>query len=125
ATIAIMARRMEGAELGPQHQIALSAGRQTTLRPRVEPTARHSHTPAENRDLMLGLLRRDEGKPHRLCFAKNAVAFFRMSRSSWRLRFSWRGRPTSPRWGVVRRVRPFDRPACACLPHFPNADATR
>jgi len=23
---------------------------------------------------MLGLLRRDEGKPHRLCFAKNAVA---------------------------------------------------
>jgi hypothetical protein len=24
---------------------------------------------------MLGLLRRDEGKPHRLCFAKNAVPF--------------------------------------------------
>lgn len=29
---------------------------------------------------MLGLLRRDEGKPHRLCFAKNAAAFLRMSR---------------------------------------------
>ena len=34
------------------------------------------------RDRMLGLLRRDEGKPHRLCFAKKAAAFFRMSRSS-------------------------------------------
>jgi hypothetical protein len=31
-------------------------------------------------DTVLGLLRRDEGKPHRLCFAKNVVACFRVSR---------------------------------------------
>ena len=39
---------------------------------------------------MLGLLRRDEGEPHRLCFAKKAAAFFKISRSSARMRFSLR-----------------------------------
>ena len=51
---------------------------ETTL-PGVETAARHAQTATENIDGMLGLLRRDEGKPHRLCFAKKAAAFFRIS----------------------------------------------
>jgi hypothetical protein len=77
---------MEGAQLRAQDDIALRPGGEPASQPRVEPTAGHPHTPAEDRDTMLGPLRRDEGKPHRLCFAKNAVALFRMSRSSSAIR---------------------------------------
>ena len=67
--------------------IVAAHGRESGSRvPRVEATACHAQAPAENGHRMLGLLRRDEGKPHRLCFAKNAAAFFRMSRSSSTIR---------------------------------------
>ena len=56
---------------------------------------------------MLGLLRRDEGKPHRLCFAKNAVAFFKMSRSSSAIRSALRSRTSSSRSAVVRPGAPL------------------
>jgi hypothetical protein len=78
-TIAMVARGMERAQLRPQHAVALRTRRQPASRPRVEPTARHPHTPAESRHSMLGFLRRDGGTPRRLCFAKNAVAFLRNS----------------------------------------------
>src|SRR5205823_1284360 len=67
----------------------------------------------------------DEGKPHRLCFAKNAVAFFRMSRSSSAIRSALRRRVSSSRSAVVSPVRPFERSACARLTHWPSAEATR
>ena len=50
--------------------------------PGVEAAARDAQTPTQDRDRVRGLLRRDEAKPYRLCFAKKAAAFFRMSRSS-------------------------------------------
>ncbi len=53
--------------------------------PGVEAARRHLQTPAQDGDRMRGLLRRDERESHRLCFAKKAAAFFRMSRSSWRI----------------------------------------
>src|SRR5687768_16960024 len=81
-SVAIATGCMEGAELRPQHQVSLRPRRQSTSCPGVEPTASDPHTTAEDGDTVLGLLCRDEDKPHRLCFAKNAVAFFRMSRSS-------------------------------------------
>ena len=43
-----------------------------------------------------------KAKPHRLCFAKKAAAFFRMSRSSAASRFSLRSRASSSRSAVVR-----------------------
>ena len=78
----------------------------TTL-PGVEATAGDAQTPTENRDGVLGLLRGDEPKSYRLCFAKKAVAFFRMSRSSCRMRFSLRSRASSSRSAVVSPVLPL------------------
>src|SRR3954463_4878789 len=112
---------MEYPELRPQHHVSLRPRGQAASRPRVEPTAGHAHTSAEDRHTMLGLLRRDEGKPHRLCFAKNAVAFFRMSRSSSAIRSALRSRTNSSRSAVVRPVRPFERSACSRLTHSRNA----
>jgi hypothetical protein len=37
--------------------------------PRVEPAARHLQTATQDRDRMRGLLRGDEPKSYRLCFA--------------------------------------------------------
>jgi hypothetical protein len=51
--------------------------------------------------------------------------FFKISRSSWRIRFSLRSRASSSRSAVVRPVRPFERSACACLTHWPSADGTK
>src|SRR6202047_1819488 len=92
---------------------------------RVEPTARHAQAATQDRDRVLGLLHGDEPKPYRLCFAKKAVAFFKMSRSSWRMRFSLRSRASSSRSAVFRPVFPFVRSASACLTHAPTADGTR
>src|SRR5215217_2220924 len=60
---------------------------------------------AHDRDRVLGLLRGDEPEdPHRvsLSLAKKAAAFFRMSRSSARIRFSRRSRRSSSRSSVVK-----------------------
>src|SRR6266498_1779417 len=124
-TIALSTGRMERAQLRTQDEITLRACGEPASRPRVEPTAGDAHAAAENGDPVLGLLRRDEGKPHRLCFAKNAVAFFKMSRSSSAIRSALRSRTSSSRSAVVRPVRPFERSARACLTHWPRADATR
>src|SRR5205814_588942 len=53
------------------------SGFRATL-PRIEPAARDAQAPTEDRDRVAGLLRRDESKSYRSCFAKKAVAFFRI-----------------------------------------------
>src|SRR3954468_24823059 len=60
---------------------------------------------AHELDRVLGLLRRDEPEdPHRvsLSLAKKAAAFFRMSRSSARIKFSRRNRRNSSRSSEVK-----------------------
>src|SRR5204863_3411633 len=93
--------------------------------PRIEPARRDLKTPAQDRDGVVGLLHRDEPKSYRLCFAKKAAAFFRMSRSSARIRFSLRSRASSSRSAVVRPVRPFVRSAWACRTQLASEDGVR
>ena len=102
-----------------------AAGRRAARGRRGRSATRRSHsgdtqTPTEDRHRMPGLLRRDEREPHRLCFAKKAAAFFRMSRSSCELRFSLRSRASSSRSAVVRPVLPFVRSARARLTQSPQ-----
>ena len=71
----------------------------------MKPGPADAQHPAHDRDRVLGLLRRDEPEdPHRvsLSLAKKAAAFFRMSRSSARIRFSRRNRRNSSRSSVVK-----------------------
>src|ERR1700730_4855647 len=91
----------------------------------VEPTARHTQAATQERDRVLCLLHGDEPKPYRLCFAKKAAAFFRMSRSSWRIRFSLRSRASSSRSAVVKPVLPSLRSASACCTHSRTAEGTK
>ena len=75
---------------------------------------------------MLRLLRRDKPEPHRLCFAKKAAAFFRISRSSCRMRFSLRRRLSSSRSAVVSApALPFSGSARACSTQFRSDDSVR
>src|ERR1700730_13152299 len=75
---------------------------------------------------MLGLLRHDEPKSHRLCFAKKAVAFFNMSRSSCRMRFSLRSRASSSRSAVVNAPGlPLPRSTRVCSTHLRNDDSVK
>jgi hypothetical protein len=90
--------------------VARVAGFRARL-PRVEPTARDTQAPTENRYGMLGLLRRDAGKPYRLCFATYAAALFKISRSSWTMRNSLRSRTNSSRSSFMSPLLPFVRSA--------------
>jgi hypothetical protein len=79
------------------------AGR--AMKPCVEARARHAQYSAKKRDRMVGPLRRDEAKAlHRvsLSFAKEAAAFFRISRSCRRVRTSRRSSRSSERSSLVR-----------------------
>ena len=96
--------------------------------PGVKPGPAHAQDPAHDRDRVLGLLRRDEPEdPHRvsLSLAKKAAAFFRISRSSARIRFSRRSRRNSSRSSVVRpsacprRRRPGATSCAATAPSSP------
>src|SRR5688572_31350282 len=95
--------------------IAAGVGRFRAALPRVEAAARDLQTPTQHRDRVGGLLRGDEPKSYRLCFAKKAAAFFEISRSSARMRTSLRSRVNSSRSAVVRPVRPCVRSARARL----------
>src|SRR5579864_2612632 len=108
-----------------QSAIVTGMRRFRTALPGEEATARHAQTTTENTDGMLCLLRRDEGKPHRLCFAKKAAAFFRISRSSWTIRNSFRSRASSSRSAVVRPVLPCVRSARACSTQFRSDDSVK
>src|ERR1700736_1030932 len=97
-----------------------------TVLPGVEAAPRHEETPTQHRDRVLGLLRRDEPKSHRLCFAKKAAAFFNISRSSWRMRFSLRSRASSSRSAVVSAPGlPLPRSARVCSTHLRNDDSVK
>src|SRR3954451_8946684 len=98
-----------------QMAIAAGVGRFRAALPRVEAAARDLQTATQDRYRVGGLLRGDEPESYRLCFAKKAVAFFKISRSSWRMRFSLRSRVNSSRSLVVRPVRPCVRSARARL----------
>ena len=92
AAIGLPTVGMGDAQLRGQAQIIPRVLRRTAARPRVKPAAGHAHTTTEQGDGILRLLRSNEAKPHLLCFAKKAVAFFRTSRSSRSCRFSARRR---------------------------------
>ena len=83
AAVPLLALVERGLHQDLQSAIVTGMRRFRATVPGVEAAARHAQTATENGDRMLGPLRRDEGKPHRLCFAKKAAAFFRISRSSW------------------------------------------
>src|SRR5215203_4952112 len=83
AAVAMPAGGMERAQLRAQHPITLRPRRQAAFRPRVEAAGRDAQAATQEGHRMMGLLRGDERKSHRWCFAKKAAAFFRMSRSSW------------------------------------------
>src|SRR5688572_14757352 len=125
ASVTMLAGGMERAQLCAQHQITLRPRGQCPFRPRIEAAGRDLQTAAQTRHRVPGLLRCDERKSHRWCFAKKAAAFFRISRSSWRIRFSLRRRASSSRSAVVSPVRPFERSARACLIHWVSGDGTR
>src|SRR6185503_12619896 len=99
--IPLPALRVDRSDLHAQACVDLPApGRRPPL-PRVEPRPRDLQRAAQQPDRKRGLLRGDEREPHGFSFAKKAVAFFRMSRSIRRVRFSRRSRPSSSRSSVV------------------------
>src|SRR5581483_4984989 len=90
--------------------------RRSTL-PGVEAGAGDAEHPAEQRDRVVGLLRRDEPEAaHRVSLsrAKKAAAFFRISRSCSSIRTLRRSSRSSARSSVVRPSRlPASTAACA------------
>src|SRR3954447_7079388 len=112
---------VRGSHAHAEMAIAAGVGRFRAALPRVEAAARDLHTATQDRYRVGGLLRGDEPESYRLCFAKKAVAFFKISRSSWRMRFSLRSRVNSSRSLVVRPVRPCVRSARARLTHSRSA----
>src|SRR5690349_7426227 len=75
---------------------------------------------------MHGVLRADEGEPHRPSLAKNAAAFFRISRSSLRTRFSLRRRASSSRsWLVSAPAGPRPWSTSACCTQLRSAESVR
>src|SRR5215218_2189288 len=83
------------------------AGR--ALGPSVIARTRHAEYPAQSADRVAGLLRIDEPEDHRRvlssCAARKAAAFFKISRSSARIRFSRRSRRNSSRSSLLRPSR--------------------
>src|SRR5262249_28739509 len=80
-----------------QVAILFRTRRLRSLPPGVEAAARHAQTATQQIERMMRLLRRDEPEFHRRSFAKKAAAFFKISRSSRRIRFSFRRRASSSR----------------------------
>src|SRR5262245_42200975 len=106
----------------PELLILLGPPREGSRLPRVEPRARYLQRAAQHPHRELGLLRGDESKPHGFSFAKKAVAFFRMSRSIRRVRFSRRRRPSSSRSAVVSApVAPLPASISACRTQLRSA----
>src|SRR5262245_19206663 len=125
APVPTFARRKRRAHEYLQLAVALRTCRFRPPLPGVEPAARHAQTPAEQLERVVCLLRRDEAKLHRRSFAKKAAAFFRISRSSRRIRFSFRRRASSSRSAVVRPVLPCVRSARARLTQARSAVSVR
>src|SRR5581483_6959471 len=83
--------------------IRLGARRWFASPPGIVARTRDAGEPAEQGNGIAGLLRRDEPHAaHRVSLAKQAAAFFRISRSSWSVLTSRRRRRSSSRSSVVR-----------------------
>ena len=108
-----------------QLAVTLRVSRLRPALPRVEAAARHPQTAAQQAERVVRLLRRDESESHRRSVAKKAAAFFRISRSSRRIRFSLRRRAGSSRSAVVSPVLPCVRSARACVTHLRSAVSVR
>jgi hypothetical protein len=119
--VALIARGEGRPTEDPQPPIPLPARRRWPLLPCVEAAARHTQTPTQHTERMVPLLRGDELESHCRSFAKKAAAFRRISRSSRRIRTSFRRRASSSRSTVVRPVFPFVRSARARLTHSRSA----
>lgn len=95
SAIAPAARSMRGPDLEPQALVRLST---RTWRPTlggVKARARDMKTAAHESHRKLATVASNTGVPHRDSFAKNAVAFFKKSRSSRSRSFSRRNRRSS------------------------------
>jgi hypothetical protein len=106
----------------PIRRACADSGRST---PGAEPTAGDPQTQTQDRERVMPLLRSDELKSHRRSVAKKAAAFRRISRSSRKIRFSFRRQASSSRYAVVRPVRPCVRSARAWSTHLRSDDSVR
>src|SRR5262245_8273622 len=89
-----------------------------TLLPRVVPAPRDAKGATQHADGVLRLLRVDERKSHRFSLAKKAAAFFSISRSSLRTRFSLRRAASSFFSSLVRASgAPLPASTRACSTH--------
>src|ERR1700735_3958330 len=80
----------------------------------------------QRRNAVLGLLRPDERESHRFSLAKKAAAFFNISRSSLRTRFSLRSRESSSRSSLVSApAGPRPASISACFTQAASADGVR
>src|SRR6185436_15498697 len=95
ATIGAAMQRMHQPQAVLQAHVFRTSRRQGPPLPGIEAAARHAQTTTEDAHRVAHLLRSDELKSHSLCLAKKAVAFFRISRSIFSSRFSFRSRRSS------------------------------
>src|SRR5207237_282835 len=87
--------------------------------PGVKPARRDVQATTQDRHRMVGLFHGNEPESYRLCLAKKAVAFLRMSRSSARMRTSLRSRASSSRSSFISPLLPLVRSASACFTQRP------
>src|SRR5690242_1478072 len=125
AAIPPLARRERRADQPFQFLVVGRPRRVGPLLPRIEAAARDPQTATQQAERVVRLLRRDEAKLHRRSFAKKAAAFFSISRSSRRIRFSFRSRASSSRSVVVSPVFPCVRSARARCTHVRRAVQVR
>ena len=96
--------------------------------PRVLPARRDVERAAQNPNRIAGLLRVNEPEGHSVCFAKKAVAFFKMSRSCRNWCTSRRSAASSVRSSVVSRSAGAGRAAlihrCSVIALTPRSRAT-
>src|SRR3954471_19844473 len=113
-----------------EQAVRLRARARRPLAPCVEARTRDLQRPAQLAHLSCrrcrGVLRFDERELHAFSLAKNAAAFFRMSLSTRRTRFSFRSRANSSFSSVVSVPRLLFPPSArACSTHFPSDDGVR
>src|SRR5690606_24046286 len=89
------ASRMDDVEVGSQCRVRVSAWRCLPMQVVIEAGGRHRQHSTQQPDRKESPLASDEGVLHLDSLAKNAVAFFKMSRSILSVAFSARSRSSS------------------------------
>src|SRR5690349_1145770 len=95
--ISALMTTVDGSDVDPCGGVGPGSRRGFPLEPCVEAGAPDLQNLAQHDNRVVGLLLRDEAKPHLLSLAKKAVAFFRISRSISSRRTSLRSRRSSSR----------------------------